>query len=242
MGRRISSNEEHGEDHPPQNFLALIARITVGYQLVFFTITTLFRFYKVTYFADHPWLQNIKKSLDVPLGESVRARLQQFSIMNKFKKMAHRVVAEHLSMEEVAEIKKMFEMMDVNNNWKITLEELKHGRQKIGYQLLDPDMKLLMDAADVDGNGTLYLGEFVSLSDDLGPNFEEVIHAIIRDVDANKDAKISYDEFASMMKVGTDWRIWKSGETIKNLQINYGAKNHQLKKVVKQPTVMNPHL
>ncbi|KAJ0982662.1 hypothetical protein J5N97_010917 [Dioscorea zingiberensis] len=192
---------------------------------------------------DHPWLQNIKKAPDVPLGESVRARLQQFSVMNKFKKRALRVVAEHLSVEEVAEIKEMFEMMDVNNNGKITLEELKHGLQKIGYQLPDPDVKLLMDAADVDGNGTLDLGEFVavsihvqkmekddhlhkafayfdqnksgyieieelseSLADDLGPNREEVIHAIIRDVDADKDGKISYDEFATMMKAGTDWR------------------------------------
>lgn len=44
------------------------------------------------YTADHPWLQNIKKAPDVPLGESVRARLQQFSVMNKFKKRALRVI------------------------------------------------------------------------------------------------------------------------------------------------------
>ncbi|XP_039140008.1 calcium-dependent protein kinase 20-like [Dioscorea cayenensis subsp. rotundata] len=192
---------------------------------------------------DHPWLQNIKKAPDVPLGESVRARLQQFSVMNKFKKRALRVVADHLSMEEVAEIKELFEMMDVNNNGKITLEELKHGLQKVGYQLPDADVKILMDAADVDGNGTLDYGEFVavsihvqrmgndehlhkafayfdqnksgyieieelseSLADDLGPNHEEVVNAIFRDVDADKDGKISYEEFATMMKAGTDWR------------------------------------
>jgi len=45
-----------------------------------------------------------------------------------------------------------------------------------------------------------------SLADDLGQNHEEVINAIIRDVDTDKDGKISYDEFAAMMKAGTDWR------------------------------------
>ncbi|KAF7148913.1 hypothetical protein RHSIM_Rhsim03G0018700 [Rhododendron simsii] len=35
---------------------------------------------------------------------------------------------------------------------------------------------------------------------------EEVINAIMQDVDTDKDGRISYEEFASMMKAGTDWR------------------------------------
>ncbi|XP_058072656.1 calcium-dependent protein kinase 20-like [Magnolia sinica] len=192
---------------------------------------------------DHTWLVNAKKAPNVPLGENVRARLKQFSVMNKFKKRALRVVAEHLSVEEVAGIKEMFQIMDSNNNGKITLEELKVGLHKIGQQVPDPDVQMLMEAADVDGNGTLDYGEFVavsihlkkignddhlrkafsffdrnqsgyieideltdSLADDLGSNYEEVINAIIHDVDTDKDGRISYEEFATMMKAGTDWR------------------------------------
>lgn len=192
---------------------------------------------------DHPWLQNAKKAPNVSLGETVRARLQQFSVMNKFKKKALRVIAEHLSVKEVADIKDMFKKMDINNRGSITLEELKHGLHKQGHQIADADVQILMEAADVDGNGTLDYGEFVavsihlkklgndehlhkafsyfdknksgyieieelsdSLADDLGANCEEVVNAIIRDVDTDKDGKISYDEFATMMKAGTDWR------------------------------------
>ncbi|KAJ8640904.1 hypothetical protein MRB53_017598 [Persea americana] len=193
---------------------------------------------------DHPWVQNAKKAPDVPLGETVKARLKQFAVMNKFKKKALRVVAEHLSVEEVAGIKEMFKMMDTNSKGNITLEELKVGLQKIGQQVPDPDVQMLMEAADVNGNGTLDYGEFVavsihlkkmgneddhlqkaflyfdqnksgyieieelqeSLADDLGSDQEEVINAIIRDVDTDKDGRISYDEFAAMMKAGTDWR------------------------------------
>ncbi|KAH0449534.1 hypothetical protein IEQ34_020226 [Dendrobium chrysotoxum] len=192
---------------------------------------------------DHPWLQNAKKAPNVNLGETVRARLQQFSVMNKFKKRALRVVAEHLTVEEVAGIKEMFKKMDINNNGRITLEELKYGLHKHGHQIPDADVQILMEAADVDGDGTLEYGEFVALSihlqklgndehlhkafaffdqnksgfieieelrdalkEDLGSNSEEVINAIISDVDTDKDGKISYEEFAAMMKAGTDWR------------------------------------
>lgn len=41
--------------------------------------------------AEHPWLQNAKKASNVPLGDIVRARLKQFSLMNRFKKRALRV-------------------------------------------------------------------------------------------------------------------------------------------------------
>lgn len=41
--------------------------------------------------ADHPWIQNAKKASNVPLGDIVRTRLKQFSVMNRFKKKALRV-------------------------------------------------------------------------------------------------------------------------------------------------------
>ncbi|URE15306.1 hypothetical protein MUK42_12062 [Musa troglodytarum] len=192
---------------------------------------------------DHSWLQNATKAPNVNLGETVCARLQQFSVMNKFKKKALRVVAEYLSVEEVADIKDMFEKMDINKNGKITFEELKFGLRKLGHQIPDADVQILMEAADVDGTGTLDYGEFVAVSihlrkigndehlhnafsyfdqnksgyieidelrdslvNDLGTNHEEVINAIIHDVDTDKDGRISYEEFAAMMKAGTDWR------------------------------------
>lgn len=37
---------------------------------------------------EHPWLQNASAVPNIPLGEAVRTRLQQFSVMNKFKKKA----------------------------------------------------------------------------------------------------------------------------------------------------------
>ncbi|XP_022885271.1 calcium-dependent protein kinase 10-like [Olea europaea var. sylvestris] len=113
---------------------------------------------------DHPWIQNAKKAPDVPLGDIVRARLKQFSVMNRFKKKALRVIAEHLTVEEAEVIRDMFMLMDTNNDGKVTYEELKAGLRKVGSQLAEPEIKLLMDVADVDGNGVLDYGEFVSVT------------------------------------------------------------------------------
>ncbi|KAL0418502.1 UNVERIFIED_CONTAM: Calcium-dependent protein kinase [Sesamum radiatum] len=156
---------------------------------------------------------------------------------------AHQVlVADHLSVEEVAGIKEAFDMMDSGKKGK-KLEEFKIGLHKLGHQIPDADVQILMEAADVDGDGTLNYGEFVAvsvhlrkmandehlhkafsffdrnesgyiemeelraaLSDDEDANNEEVIIAIMHDVDTDKDGRISYEEFATMMKAGTDWR------------------------------------
>ncbi|KAL9234787.1 hypothetical protein vseg_009614 [Gypsophila vaccaria] len=194
---------------------------------------------------DHPWLQNINKASNVSLGETVKARLKQFSVMNKLKKKALKVIAEHLSMEEAAGIKEAFDMMDVGKTGKINMEQLRVGLHKLGHHIPDADLQILMEAADVDGDGALTYGEFVAVSvhtkklandehlhrafsffdknktgfieidelrdalnedTDVVADTEEVINAIMHDVDTDKDGRISYDEFAVMMKAGTDWR------------------------------------
>lgn len=192
---------------------------------------------------DHPWIQNAKKNPNVSLGEVVKSRLKQFSVMNKLKKRALGVIAEHLSGEEAAGIKEAFDMMDTNKRNKINLEELRVGLAKLGHNMPDPDLEILMEAADVDGDGALNYGEFVAvsvhlrkmandehlhkafsffdqnksgyieidelrhaLSDEDDANSEDVINAIMDDVDTDKDGRISYEEFTAMMKAGTDWR------------------------------------
>ncbi|CAN6586445.1 unnamed protein product [Malus baccata var. baccata] len=193
---------------------------------------------------DHPWLQNAKKAPNVSLGETVRSRLKQFSIMNKLKKSALKVIAEFLSMEEVAGIQEGFKLMDINNKGKINIDELRVGLHKLGHQIPDGDLHIMMEAGDVDNDGYLDYGEFVAISvhlrrmgndeehlrkafeffdqnqsgyieieelrnalrNEVDDNIEDVINAIIFDVDTDKDGRISYEEFAAMMKAGTDWR------------------------------------
>lgn len=50
---------------------------------------------------DHPWLQNAKKAPNVSLGETVIARLKQFSVMNKLKKKALKVMSHKFLFKEI---------------------------------------------------------------------------------------------------------------------------------------------
>ncbi|KAK6928856.1 EF-hand domain [Dillenia turbinata] len=45
-----------------------------------------------------------------------------------------------------------------------------------------------------------------AFANDMGTNHEEVINAIMQDVDTNKDHHISYEEFTAIMKAGINWR------------------------------------
>ncbi|XVE62053.1 hypothetical protein DITRI_Ditri06bG0088100 [Diplodiscus trichospermus] len=193
---------------------------------------------------EHPWLQNAKKAPNVPLGDVVKSRLKQFSMMNRFKRKALRVIADFLSVEEVEDIKEMFKKMDTDNDGIVSIEELKAVFRNSGLQLAESEVQMLIEAVDANGKGRLDYGEFVAVSlhlqrmandehirkafsyfDKDGNGFIEpdelrdalmedgaddctndVANDIFQEVDTDKDGRISYEEFAAMMKRGTDWR------------------------------------
>ncbi|KAG6474151.1 hypothetical protein ZIOFF_068075 [Zingiber officinale] len=75
---------------------------------------------------EHHWLQNAKKASNVPLGDVV--------------------IADHLSTEEVEDIKEMFKMMDVDNDGIVSHDELKTGLAKFGSHLVESEVQMLIEA------------------------------------------------------------------------------------------------
>ncbi|KAK1373320.1 Calcium-dependent protein kinase [Heracleum sosnowskyi] len=160
---------------------------------------------------DHPWLQNAKKVSNVSLGDIVRTRLEQFSLMNRFKKKALQVIAEHLSIEEVEVMRDMFTLMDTNNDGKVTYQELRDGLRKVGSQLAEPEIKMMMDVADVNGNGVLNYGEFVAVTIHLQKmENDEHIHRAFMYFDKNSNGYIELDELRQALAD-------ESGETNDNV-------------------------
>ena len=113
---------------------------------------------------EHSWLKNADAAPNVSLGDAVRARLQQFSAMNKFKKKALGVVARSLPVEELDKYVQMFRLMDKDQNGNLSLEELMDGLHINGQPVPESEIRMLMEAADTDGNGTLDCDEFVAVS------------------------------------------------------------------------------
>lgn len=109
----------------------------------------------------HPWLREGEAS-DKPIDSAVLSRMKQFRAMNKLKKMALKVIAENLNEEEIKGLKQMFANIDTDNSGTITYEELKAGLAKLGSKLTEAEVKQLMEAADVDGNGSIDYVEFIT--------------------------------------------------------------------------------
>ncbi|KAI3800284.1 hypothetical protein L1987_28371 [Smallanthus sonchifolius] len=115
-----------------------------------------------TQILEHPWLREGGEALDKPIDSAVLSRMKQFRAMNKLKKLALKVIAESMSEEEIKGLKAMFVNMDTDKSGSITYEELKTGLARLGSKLSEAEVKQLMEAANVDGNGTIDYIEFIT--------------------------------------------------------------------------------
>ncbi|KAB2055269.1 hypothetical protein ES319_A11G025100v1 [Gossypium barbadense] len=111
---------------------------------------------------NHLWMREDGDASDKPLNVAVLTRMKQFRAMNKFKKVALKVIAENLSEEEIVGLKEMFKLMDTDNSQTITFDELKAGLCKLGTNVSESEVRLLMEATDIDGNGTIDYVEFIT--------------------------------------------------------------------------------
>ncbi|KAK7404494.1 hypothetical protein VNO78_05427 [Psophocarpus tetragonolobus] len=144
---------------------------------------------------DHSWIQNREHGRTISLGDQVRMRIKQFSLMNRFKRKVLRVVADNLSDEQVDVFKQMFDMMDKDKNGNLSFDELKDGLSMIGHAIPDPDVQMLMEAADIDGNGSLNYDEFITMSVHLRKiESDEHLTEAFRYFDKNQSGYVEFEE------------------------------------------------
>ncbi|KAH9803678.1 calcium-dependent protein kinase 9 [Citrus sinensis] len=111
---------------------------------------------------EHPWLKESGEASDKPIDSAVIFRMKQFRAMYKLKKLALKVIVENLPIKEIQKLKEKFTEMDTDNNGTLTYDELKAGLAKLGSMLTETDVKQYMQAADIDGNGTIDYIEFIT--------------------------------------------------------------------------------
>ncbi|CAA0832844.1 Calcium-dependent protein kinase 13 [Striga hermonthica] len=178
---------------------------------------------------EHSWLQNAKKAPNVPLGDVVKSRLKQLSVMNRFKRKALRVIADFLSNEEVGGIREMFAKIDTDNDGIVSTEELKAGMQKFNSQLAESEVQMLTEAVDTNGKGTLDYGEFLAITLHLQKMAnDEHLHKAFSNFDKNGDGYIEPDELRDTLAedgvddcTGVANDIFQEVDTDKDGRISY---------------------
>ncbi|XP_027333835.1 calcium-dependent protein kinase 2-like isoform X2 [Abrus precatorius] len=150
---------------------------------------------------EHPWLKEGGNASDKPIDSAVLSRMKQFRAMNKLKKLALKVIAENLSEEEIQGLKAMFTNMDTDKSGTITYEELKAGLQRLGSKLTEAEVKQLMEAADVDGNGTIDYIEFITATmHRYRLERDEHLYKAFQYFDKDGSGYITKDELETAMK------------------------------------------
>ncbi|WCJ35475.1 dynamin-like protein [Euphorbia peplus] len=99
--------------------------------------------------------------------------IRGYKMQRKLQIIAVKVIAENLLAEEVEVIRDMFTLMDTDNDGKVTYEELRAGLRKVGSQLAEPEIKMLMKVVALQqppqlACGCLFLlSEFLEARNDL---------------------------------------------------------------------------
>lgn len=150
---------------------------------------------------DHPWIREDGEASDKPIDSAVLSRMKQFRAMNKLKKLALKVIAESLSEEEIQGLKAMFTNMDTDKSGTITYDELKAGLARLGSKLTEAEVQQLMEAADVDGNGTIDYIEFITATMHRHKlERDEHLYKAFMFFDKDNSGFITRDELESAMK------------------------------------------
>ncbi|KAL0305931.1 UNVERIFIED_CONTAM: Calcium-dependent protein kinase [Sesamum radiatum] len=155
---------------------------------------------KENYFSPkHPWIKG--QASDKPIDSAVLSRMKQFRAMNKLKKLALKVIAQSLSEDEIKGLKAMFTNIDTDKSGTITYEELKSGLARLGSKLSEAEVKQLMEAADVDGNGTIDYIEFITATMHRHKlERDEHLFKAFQFFDKDSSGYITRDELESAMK------------------------------------------
>nr|ACY78680.1 calcium-dependent protein kinase 1 [Panax ginseng] len=150
---------------------------------------------------EHPWMREGGEASDKPIDSAVLSRMKQFRAMNKLKKLALKGIAESLSEEEIKGLKAMFTNIDTDNSGTITYEELKSGLARLGSKLSEAEVQQLMEAADVDGNGTIDYIEFITATMHRHKlERDEHLYKAFQYFDKDSSGFITRDELESAMK------------------------------------------
>ncbi|GAU43631.1 hypothetical protein TSUD_24000 [Trifolium subterraneum] len=148
----------------------------------------------------HPWLQNPNTAPNVSLGETVRRKLLQFSVMNQLTKTTSRVIAEHLYDEE-------FWVMDPTINGYVNHDEVRRRLYMLGQQNPDVDVQRLVDTFDGDRDGDyLDYGRFLDISVPLRKSsHEEHVDNAFKFFDKKQSGYIELDElFKALAETKSD--------------------------------------
>lgn len=158
---------------------------------------------------NHPWVREGGVASDQPIDDTVMKRLKKFSEMTKFKKTALKVIAKNLTDAEIKGLKEMFKAFDKDNSGTISFSELQEGLKGLALgrkggsneKLKPEEVRDLLSAVDVDGDGSISYEEFITATIHLNKlESEETMWSAFQTFDADNSGFITPEELMQALE------------------------------------------
>ncbi|KAF0692587.1 Aste57867_16342 [Aphanomyces stellatus] len=148
----------------------------------------------------HPWLSGSAPAVDRNLNGTILGSLKRFQGHNKLKKVALAVIADQMTGNEINELKKQFQKIDIDGNGVITMQELAAAVRDMGQDVLESEVLSLLQGIDIDGDGNLDYQEFLAATMKRNMfNKQEYLMQAFNYFDTKKQGVITKDDLVRFM-------------------------------------------
>lgn len=153
----------------------------------------------------HPFLQTASpRRNDVKLPETMIQNLKAFREVDRFKKAALHVIAQHLNNPEIEKLMEVFIKLDVNEDGQLSQQEIVDGIRRLGGSL-PSDFTEVLTGIDTDGSGVIDYTEFLAASIDQKLYCQEQsCREAFSIFDLDGDGTIALDELSKAVEHITD--------------------------------------
>ena len=161
---------------------------------------------------------------------------KNYANSNKLRKAVLTYIASRLSEEEIKKIKEVFQSIDVDNDGKLSLEEMKKALSS-GEVKFDFNEEIFKQI-DTDNSGNIEYTEFISacIEKNIYLN-EEKLKEAFKLFDADGSGKISRDEIEKVLKLGSNSKeidnIMAKHDTNKDGEIDFTEFLDMMKEIPK---------
>ncbi|CAG9313838.1 CDPK1_15 [Blepharisma stoltei] len=170
---------------------------------------------------EHPWMSLAKEQLDIPLANQALNNLAGFQSQYRLQKATLFYISSQLvTYKETQSLAKSFKQLDVNNDGRLSKDEVINGFSQIEIKI-PIQIDELMERCDIDGNGFIDYNEFITVT----LNWEQSLSkqrllAAFESYDKDHSGKITVNELKWLLDDGdedTDY-IWK--EILEEVDLN----------------------
>ncbi|XP_076935132.1 calcium-dependent protein kinase 2-like [Bidens hawaiensis] len=149
---------------------------------------------------NHQWLKDNGITTENEIDNMILKKMKHFRAMNIFKKLALKILADMIPEDEIEGLRAMFRNFDTNEEQVISRESLEESLVRIGSNLGPEDAKLIVEAADTDGNGYIDYNEFVTAMRNFNQYKDDHLYRAFMHFDKDKKGWISKDDLKSALE------------------------------------------